>query len=76
MLAGFIELPFDVRPAMGESKLGTRTGEHFINGVTINQPRPVPKLGSFEIDHKSVALVHNSRSRFTIVLYSRIRGSP
>ena len=36
MLAGFIELPFDVRPAMGESKLGARTGEHFINGVTIN----------------------------------------
>ena len=26
--------------------------------------------------HELVALVHNSRSRSTIVLYSRIRGSP
>ena len=28
------------------------------------------------VSRRKVALVHNSRSRSTIVLYSRIRGSP
>ena len=39
VLAGFIELPFDVRPAMGESKLGGIAITHCFSGVVDGHTR-------------------------------------
>ena len=57
-----------------------------VNATTIRNPRGgsdgtrtyllrQPHDSNSEVGRR-VALVHNSRSRSTIVLYSRIRGSP